>query len=92
MEGIFITSENLESTAAQVTSLKVQMEGVFDQMRQTIRAMSAFWDSPASRACVSQFEQLSPVFPQYLALVDSYTGFLKASAAAYQDNEAALGA
>lgn len=92
MEGIYITSENLENTAAQVQTMKVQMEGIFDQMRQTIRAMNAFWDSPAARACADQFEQLAPVFPQYIALVDSYSSFLKASAAAYQENEAALGA
>ena len=50
MEGIYITSENLENTAAQVQTMKVQMEGIFDQMRQTIRGMNAFWDSPAARA------------------------------------------
>lgn len=92
MEGVIISSDMLDSTAAQVLAQKSQMESLFNQISTAIRAMSSFWDSPASKAAIAQFETLAPVFPKYIQLVDNYCTYLKQTAQAYRENEAALGA
>ncbi|MBF0580031.1 WXG100 family type VII secretion target [Erysipelotrichaceae bacterium RD49] len=92
MEGVFITSDMLDTTSGQVTALKTQMETLFEQIKQCIRSMSAFWDSPASKAALNQFETLAPVFPKYIQLVENYCTYLSQTATAYRENETALGA
>lgn len=92
MEGIIISSDMLDSTASQVEALKAQMEGLFSAICQEIRAMNAYWNSPASQAAVAQFEILSPVFPRYAQLVENYCAYLRQTAEAFRQNEAALGA
>lgn len=92
MNRIYVSSEDLTSHASQVMSMKVEMSTLFEQMKSTIRSMSSFWSSPAAQACLAQFEALSPVFPQYTALVENYCTYLQQTAAAYQENEAALSA
>ncbi len=92
MEGVLISSDMLDATATQVLAQKTQMESLFNQISSAIRAMSAFWESPASQAAMSQFETLAPVFPKYIQLVDNYCLYLQQTAQAYRENEAALGA
>lgn len=91
MDGVLISSDMLDSTAAQVGAQKSEMEGLFHQISQQIRSMSAFWQSPASNAALEKFETFAPVFTQYAALVENYCTFLRQTAQAYRDNEAALG-
>lgn len=92
MNGVLISSDTLDTTSSQVTTLKSQMETLFEQIKQAIRAMDAFWNSPASKAAVAQFDQLAPVFPQYIQLVQNYCTYLTQTAQAYRENESALGA
>lgn len=90
MEGILISSETLESTASQVLNQKTQMESLFDQIKQEIRTMNSYWQSPASDAALQQFEQLAPVFGKYVEVVNNYIVYLQQTAAAYRENETAL--
>lgn len=92
MEGIVITSETLDSTATQVMNLKVQMENLFEQIKQEIRSMNSYWQSPASDSALQQFEQLAPVFGKYVEVVNNYIVYLQQTASAYRENETALGA
>ncbi len=92
MEGVLISSDMLDATATQVLAQKNQMEALFNQISSAIRAMSAFWESPASQAALNQFETLAPIFPKYIQLVDNYCLYLQQTAQAYRENEAALGA
>lgn len=92
MEGIVITSEMLDSTATQVLNQKTQMETIFEQIKQEIRSMSSYWQSPASEAAMLQFEQLAPVFGKYVEVVNNYIVYLQQTATAYRENETALGA
>ena len=87
MNGVIISAEELESCASQVLSLKNSMEQTFDQTRSLIRGMSAYWQSPASNDAARQFETLSPVFPKYIELVNSYCTFLKQTAVDYRIEE-----
>lgn len=87
MEGVLISSDMLDSTSSQVTALKVQMETLFEQIKQEIRSMSSFWDSPAATAALNQFEMLAPVFPKYIQLVENYCTYLTQTATAYRIEE-----
>lgn len=87
MNQVYVSSEELNSTAASVGVLKEEMNGLFAQMKSLIHQMSSFWDSPAARSCIAQFDSLSPVFPQYVALVDNYCLFLRQTAQAYRVEE-----
>lgn len=90
MEGIVITSETLESTATQVLNQKAQMESLFEQIKQEIRSMNSYWQSPASDAALQQFEQLAPTFGKYIEFVNNYIVYLQQTATAYRENETAL--
>lgn len=90
MDKIYVTSEDLISNANLVLGQKEEMQALFGQMQRGIRSMNSYWDSPAGRAAARQFETLTPVFAQYSRLVENYAQYLKQTAAAYQENEAAL--
>lgn len=92
MNGVLISSDVLDSTAVQVEALRSEMENLFARISQQIRSMNAFWQSPASNAALAQFETLAPIFPQYSTLVENYCTYLRQTAQAYRENEAALGA
>lgn len=83
MAGVIITADDLDASASNVASLKTQMENTFEQTRSMIRSMNAYWESPAARAAAAQFEQLTPIFPKYIALVNNYITYLKQTAQAY---------
>lgn len=87
MNGVLISSDMLDTASSQVTALKSQMETLFEQIRQAIRAMNSFWDSPAARSAYAQFEEFSPVFPQYIQLVTNYCTYLSQTAQAYRIEE-----
>lgn len=87
MEGVKITADDLDRSAASVQTLKTQMENTFNQTRSLIRSMNAYWDSPAARAAAQEFEKLTPIFPKYIQCITNYTTFLKQTAAAYRIEE-----
>lgn len=87
MAGVIITADDLDASASNVASLKTQMENTFEQTRSMIRSMNAYWESPAARAAAAQFEQLTPIFPKYIALVNNYITYLKQTAQAYHVEE-----
>lgn len=90
MTNVFVSSDELNRYAAQVRTMKGEMEQIFSQIRQRVNTMNARWDSPAGRSAYSRFESLSPVFDQYAALVENYALFLEQTASAYTENESLL--
>lgn len=91
MSNIVLSSEELELASRQLSGMRMEVQNVFDQIRQKMNMLTSVWESPAASALQNQFQQLSPVMNSYTEQLDRFVLYLSETANAYQENEAALG-
>ncbi|MCF0260937.1 MAG: WXG100 family type VII secretion target [Erysipelotrichaceae bacterium] len=90
MNHLYVSSEELVSQAAGLTSMSLQLQELFNSVGQDINQLSGSWNSPAQKSLQTRFESLVPVFRQYCAKLDSYANYLQSTASAYSENEQML--
>lgn len=90
MNHLLVSSEELSSHSAALSSMSVSLQELFGSIQSDMNQLSAVWTSPASQALQSQFESLIPVFRQYCHKLDNYAQYLQSTSSAYSENEQML--
>lgn len=89
---IQISSQELAARSAAMKNQLSNMRSLFSAVTARIRSMDSAWSSPASRAFVSEYETLIPLYENYCQTAEAFTLYLDQTAASYQDTEQMLAA
>ena len=80
IEGLYITTEALESTAQTIESRNNQLYETLDDISKNMLALRRSWNSPAAEEIRAKMEKMRPLFDNYREIIDQYAKFLKNAA------------
>lgn len=82
-----ISATELFQFADRLKQQESEIVSIFEQVQSKMLQVENYWDSPASKSLLNQFQVLKPVFNSYVDVINRYYHFLIQTAQAYQENE-----
>lgn len=87
---IQLTSTEISALAARIRTQAATLSQTVSLAGSQMHAMESEWNSPASRAFLSEFDSIAPVSRSYVQTIENFALFLEQTAQAYEANEQAL--
>ena len=83
MEHLDITIERLSSASGQIRNTNQHLNQCLQEINVVMNQLSMYWNSPASLALKTRFQNMLPVFENYKKVVESYAFFLDQTVEVY---------
>lgn len=90
METLFITLQEVETTAGKLRQQNTQLRSILKEISTSITQLTSVWQSPASQTMQAKFQTMLPIFDQYKTIIDNYAKFLDQTVFTYQNMEQQL--
>lgn len=90
MSHLDITIEKLNSASTNIRQTNQRLNQCLQEINTSMNQLSMYWNSPASLALKSRFQNMLPVFENYKQVVESYALFLDQTVEIYNSLEKTL--
>lgn len=90
MEHLDITIAKLSSASGNIRQTNQRLNQCLQEINTVMNHLSLYWNSPASLALKTRFQNMLPVFDNYKAVVESYALFLDQTVEVYNTLEQTL--
>ena len=90
MEHLDITIEKLNVASGNIRNTNQRLNQCLKEINTVMNQLSLYWNSPASLALKTRFQNMLPVFENYEKIVDSYAIFLDQTVEVYHTLEQSL--
>ena len=90
MEHLDITIAKLSSASGNIRQTNQRLNQCLQEINTVMNQLSLYWNSPASLALKTRFQNMLPVFENYEKIVDSYAFFLDQTVEVYHTLEQSL--
>lgn len=90
MEHLDITMEKLNTASNHIRQTNQRLNQSLQEINSIMNQLSMYWNSPASLALKTRFQNMLPVFDNYKQVVESYAIFLDQTVDIYNTLEKTL--
>ena len=90
MDHLDITMEKLSNARGNIRQTNQRLNQCLQEINTVMNQLSMYWNSPASLALKTRFQNMLPVFDNYKSVVESYAVFLDQTVEVYNTLEHTL--
>ena len=90
MSNVQISSDDVLQYANQLSMMEQEVLQIFQEIKSKMNYVETIWSSPASKNLMTQFQQMYPIFDQYVKALGEYALYLNQTASSYAENETNL--